>query len=117
MKNEIVTACYQLVTAGINGTIQGIMVALLVAGGLRLMGRTNAATRHAVWFATLLLLALIIPANLLREYLESAHGSTVVQEAESSVPDSISKRGQRRSGIAWIRVRLQQGQPEVRLPI
>src|SRR5262245_55979539 len=90
MKNEIVTACYQLITAGINGTVQGIMVALLVAGGLRLMGRTNAATRHAVWFATLLLLALIIPANLLHEHLESAHSSTVVQEADSSAPDPIS---------------------------
>ena len=89
MKNEIVTACYQLVTAGINGTVQGIALTLLVAVGLRLLGRTNAATRHAVWFGTLLLLALLIPAHILRERLDSARNAVVVQEAESASPDAI----------------------------
>jgi len=90
MKSEIVTACYQLITAGINGTLQGIAVTLVVAGGLRLLGRTNAATRHAVWFGTLLLVALLIPAHLLREHLDSTHGAAVVQEAESASADPIS---------------------------
>jgi beta-lactamase regulating signal transducer with metallopeptidase domain len=66
MKSEILTTCYQLVAAGINGTYQGILIAILVGLGLRMFQRTNAATRYAVWFGTLLLLALIIPAQCLR---------------------------------------------------
>lgn len=66
MKNEILTACYQLVAAAVNGTYQGILITVLVAAGLRMLRRTNAATRHAVWFGTLLLLAAIIPAHFLR---------------------------------------------------
>src|SRR5437763_5709815 len=66
MKNEIFTACYQLVAAAVNGTYQGILITVLVAASLRMLRRTNAATRYAVWFGTLLLLALIIPAHCLR---------------------------------------------------
>src|SRR5580765_4260433 len=66
MKNEILTACYQLVAAAVNGTYQGILITVLVAASLRMLRRTNAATRYAVWFGTLLLLALIIPAHCLR---------------------------------------------------
>jgi len=66
MKNEILTACYQLVAAAVNGTYQGILITVLVAASLRMLRRTNAATRSAVWFGTLLLLALIIPAHCLR---------------------------------------------------
>jgi beta-lactamase regulating signal transducer with metallopeptidase domain len=85
MKNEIITACYELITALINGACQGIVVTLLVAAGLRFLGRTNAATRHAVWFATLLLLALIIPAHWLRERRDAACLAAVVQAADSTV--------------------------------
>jgi beta-lactamase regulating signal transducer with metallopeptidase domain len=65
MKNEILTCCYQLVAAAVNGTYQGILITALVAASLRMLRRTNAATRSAVWFGTLLLLALIIPAHYL----------------------------------------------------
>src|SRR2546425_2587238 len=67
MKNEILTACDQLVSAMVNGVCQGIILAILVALGLRMLRRTNAATRHAVWFCTLLLLVSLLVANLLRD--------------------------------------------------
>jgi beta-lactamase regulating signal transducer with metallopeptidase domain len=63
MKAEIHTLCAHVISATLNGAYQGILVALLVPGLLRLMGRSNAATRHAAWFASLLLVALIIPAH------------------------------------------------------
>ena len=70
MKTELLKACDELVTAALNGTCQGIILVLVVAAGLRWFGRTtNAATRHAVWFATLLLLVLVIPAHCVRDYL------------------------------------------------
>src|SRR3989442_5816430 len=53
-----------LVNATLNGIYQGIIVAALVAIALRLLPRTNAATRHAVWFFTLFLIVSIIPAHL-----------------------------------------------------
>jgi len=71
MKIEILTAGNQLVSAALNGVCQGMIVAALVGIGLRLIGRTNAATRHAVWFATLLLLVFIIPAHCLRDQIIS----------------------------------------------
>ncbi|MGO9202864.1 MAG: hypothetical protein ACLQM8_20275, partial [Limisphaerales bacterium] len=63
MKPEVCAACDQILTAVLNGSCQGILVALLAGLGLRLLGRTNATTRHAVWFATLLLLAFLVPAH------------------------------------------------------
>lgn len=53
----------QLMTAAINGVYQGIIVVVLAALVLRMWTRTNAATRHAVWFSSLVLLVLIIPAH------------------------------------------------------
>ncbi|HXP60830.1 MAG TPA: M56 family metallopeptidase [Dongiaceae bacterium] len=69
MKAEIFAAGDQLLTAALNGSCQGILLALLAGLGLRLLGPTNAATRHAAWFATLLLLALLIPAHYWRQRL------------------------------------------------
>jgi len=63
MNAEIFAAPDRLLSAALNGSCQGILLALLAGLGLRLLGRSNAATRHAVWFATLLLLALLIPAH------------------------------------------------------
>ena len=63
MKNEILNVCNQLVVAAANGVYQGIIIALLVALGLRFLVRTNAATRHGVWFCTLLLLVTLVMAH------------------------------------------------------
>ena len=50
-------------SATANGVYQGTLVAALVGLVLRLF-RTNAATRYAVWFGTLLLVAALIPVHL-----------------------------------------------------
>jgi beta-lactamase regulating signal transducer with metallopeptidase domain len=63
MKAEIQEVCTQLLAATANGVYQGIIVALLVGLFLRLLVRTNAATRYAIWFATLVILVLAIPAH------------------------------------------------------
>ena len=86
MKSEIITACYQLVTAFINGTCQGIVLTVLVAGGLRLLRRTNSATRHAVWFCALLLVTLMIPANWLRERRDAFRSASFAQASAPASP-------------------------------
>src|SRR5580765_7003161 len=86
MKNEILTACYQLVAAAVNGTYQGILITVLVAASLRLLRRTNAATRYAVWFGTLLLLALIIPAHCLRTHWDVGVSPATVESSVSPLP-------------------------------
>ncbi len=51
-------------SATANGVYQGTLVAILVGLVLRMV-RTNAATRYAVWFGTLLLVTALIPVHLL----------------------------------------------------
>src|SRR5258708_25692943 len=63
MKTELQTFCAQWGAAALNGMYQGIIVAILVGLVLRMLLRTNAATRHAVWFGSLVVLVLIIPAH------------------------------------------------------
>jgi beta-lactamase regulating signal transducer with metallopeptidase domain len=65
MSEEFYTACQRLVIATANGVYQGIIVAAIAGLCLRLFARTNAATRHAVWFGVLLLVTALIPAHLL----------------------------------------------------
>jgi beta-lactamase regulating signal transducer with metallopeptidase domain len=65
MKSELVALSDRLLSGALTGFYQGIAVALLVALGLRLLRRTNAATRHAVWFTTLLLVTGLMVGNCL----------------------------------------------------
>src|SRR5882672_8301220 len=74
MKTEILRVSDQLVAGGFNGFYQGIFLVVLVALGLRLLPRTNAATRHAVWFSTLLVLAGLMVAHCLRGFAPRASG-------------------------------------------
>lgn len=46
--------CQRWLEAAFNGVLQGILLTVFVALGFRCFPRTNAATRHAVWFMTLL---------------------------------------------------------------
>ncbi len=54
----------RLLSAAVNGVYQGVLVAAVVGLVLRLAPRTNAATRHAVWFGTLLFVAALLPVHL-----------------------------------------------------
>lgn len=67
MNIDALGACDRLVTAAVNGVWQGIIITVLVGVSLRLLRRTNAATRHAIWFSTLLLLVFLIPFHCLRD--------------------------------------------------
>src|SRR2546426_12576328 len=69
VNNEFLSSSDLLVNAALNGIYQGIIVAALVAIALRLLPRTNAATRHAVWFFTLVLIVSIIPAHFFNSAL------------------------------------------------
>src|SRR5688572_22791950 len=63
MGPEILGVSDRLVAAVMNGVYQGSLITLLVALSFRVFSRTNAATRHAVWLCTLVLLALLVAAH------------------------------------------------------
>ena len=102
MNTALVGVCEKLAVATANGLYQGVLVTLLAVLVLRLLGRTNAATRHAYWLGVLLFVAALIPAHwwlASRTRTDSATGTTaghnppviqVVTEpgAERSLPDA-----------------------------
>jgi beta-lactamase regulating signal transducer with metallopeptidase domain len=63
MGTEILGVSDRLFAAGMNGIYQGILITVLVALSFRVFSRTNAATRHAVWLCTLILLVLLVVAH------------------------------------------------------
>src|SRR2546428_12553325 len=63
MGNEILGVSDRLLAAVMNGIYQGILITVLVALSTRVFSRTNAATRHAVWLCTLVLLVLLVVAH------------------------------------------------------
>jgi beta-lactamase regulating signal transducer with metallopeptidase domain len=65
MSAEFFTAGERLLSATVNGVYQGTLVAITAGLTLRLFSRTNAATRHAIWFGVLLFVTALIPAHLL----------------------------------------------------
>jgi len=80
--------CERLVAATVTGVYQGIILIVLVGLLLRLLTRTNAATRHAVWFATLWLVVLIIPAH---DWLSgAASGQRAGTETDSEAVAPVS---------------------------
>ena len=63
MKAELQQVCAGLFGATVNSVYQGVLVCILVGFLLRLLVRTNAATRHAVWLATLALVVMAVPVH------------------------------------------------------
>lgn len=57
MNPELEIFCGRLLSAACTGVYQGLLVTAVMWLGLRLLPRTNAATRHAVGMATLVLVA------------------------------------------------------------
>src|SRR5437667_3991745 len=64
MGTEILDVSDRLLAAVMNGIYQGILVTVLVALSFRVFRRTNAATRHAAWLCTLVLLVLLVVAHV-----------------------------------------------------
>lgn len=92
MKTDILTVCDQAVAATANGVYQGIILTLLVGLALRLLGRTNAATRHSIWMATLLLLPAIIVAHYCvdnRSLGPQSPGRTLRESIPPAMSDSL----------------------------
>ena len=65
MGTEILDVSDLLFAAVLNGIYQGMVITALVALSFRVFRRTNAATRHAVWLCTLVLLVLLVVAHCL----------------------------------------------------
>src|SRR5215471_11706346 len=63
MSTKLHEFCANLFPATLNGVYEGVLLSLLVGLALRFLVRTNAATRHAIWFASLVMVLLIIPAH------------------------------------------------------
>jgi beta-lactamase regulating signal transducer with metallopeptidase domain len=76
MRIEILTVGNQLAASAVNGIYQGIIVAAFVALTLRLCGRTNATTRHAIWFCALLLLVFLLVAHCLIGRVPFSHATS-----------------------------------------
>ena len=103
VNNEFLRSSDLLVSAALNGIYQGIIVAALVAIALRLLPRTNAATRHAVWFFTLFLIVSIIPAHLFYNALlpNGEQNSGTQSRAEPPVSPRIPPRVADRTWLPW----------------
>jgi beta-lactamase regulating signal transducer with metallopeptidase domain len=65
MKYELFALSERLLSGALTGLYQGLVLALIVGLTLRLLRRTNAATRHGIWFATLLLVTALMVGNCL----------------------------------------------------
>src|ERR1051326_5090896 len=63
MGTEMLGVSERLLAAVMNGVYQGVLVTVLVALSFRVFRRTNAATRHAVWLCTLVLLVSLLLAH------------------------------------------------------
>jgi hypothetical protein len=104
MNSAIVNGCDHAAAAAVNGIYQGIIIAVLVGLGLQALGGTNAATRHAIWFATLALIASLIPAHCLVGCLAAAppasasigHSETVGTPPRASCSDCLLYSGRER---------------------
>lgn len=81
MKTDLLQVSYPLLSACLNGAYQGILITILVAIGLRLARWTNAATRHAILLAMLMVVALLIPAHYWWDRHEAATAEAEIVEA------------------------------------
>ncbi len=59
MNSDIQSLANEALAALLLGGAQGLLITAAVWAALRLFRRANAATRHAVWFATLLIVAIL----------------------------------------------------------
>jgi beta-lactamase regulating signal transducer with metallopeptidase domain len=90
MKTEILDFCDRLAGMGFNAVWQGLLITILVAIGLRLLGPTNAATRHATWLFTLLICIGLFPAQLLRHVSTTERPSSITERFAPIEQDTSS---------------------------
>src|SRR5271155_5255403 len=88
MSAETFTTCERLLSATANGVYQGILVAALAGLTLRFFPRTNAATRHAVWFGVLLFVTALIPVHLFLSFRPRPEMPAATTPPASSMMDA-----------------------------
>lgn len=88
MNADLETFCNEWLGALMSGGAQGLVVALAVWLLLKACRRANAATRHAVWFAALLLIALL-PALLMLAPMRTEITQRLRSLAHDSVPVAL----------------------------
>lgn len=73
------------VEAVLNGVWQGILLVAVLALGMRLARRANAATRYAVWFITLAAVAVLPPVGWAWRALVGSFGAGGTAEADAAL--------------------------------
>lgn len=77
MNPELQWECNRVVSALLNGGYQGLMVVALVWLGMKAAARSNAATRHAVWMTTLLLVVALPIFHYAMEHGQGVHEASL----------------------------------------
>jgi beta-lactamase regulating signal transducer with metallopeptidase domain len=91
------------VSGALNGLWLGLLLAGLAAGMVRVLPRSNATTRYAIWFTTLLL-AVVVPAILL---IPKASPATAgIAETPSAAPwmVPVMARWPVYAAVAWLAI-------------
>jgi beta-lactamase regulating signal transducer with metallopeptidase domain len=84
MNNEIAQFCDRILSALCNGLYQGLILAVVVYFLLKILPRTNAATRHAVLYSTLLLTAVLPLAHFAFPSLDTGYIASAPDQAAIS---------------------------------
>jgi beta-lactamase regulating signal transducer with metallopeptidase domain len=83
MNADIQAVCNELISALIQGGAQGGLIIGLIWACLKLCPRANAATRHAAWFATLLVAALLPAIIFLGSFFKTSQPEPKPTAAET----------------------------------
>ncbi len=101
------TSIDRLLGALVNGGYQGLVLAMLVWVGLKLIPRTNASTRHAAWLVTLLAVAALPVLHLLAPRSESGadrvlgDSPVATQVGDAAEADGIEQSNFREPTALW----------------
>ena len=71
MKLDVQSLCNEMISALVTGGAQGGLIVGIVWLALKFLPRTNAATRHGVWFVTLSVTALLPAVLFIAPFLEN----------------------------------------------
>jgi len=88
MNSEIISIGDSVLSAVLNGVYQGTLLSALVWIAFKLLTRTNAATRHAVGFATLIIVAILPAAH----FFPRLSLKPVSEDSSGLLSPNISKR-------------------------
>src|SRR5262245_62710504 len=88
MNTELLGLGERLLAGSLNGLLQGLVITLIVAVALRFLRRTNAATRHAIWLCTLVVVVVLLFAHCLGNLITERPTQTMPTALENTSPVS-----------------------------